>query len=325
MRILSEADVAALLPIDEAIEVIDTAMRTVSAGRAELPLRHVVPVGGANMMGVMSGALGEPHCYGVKLVSLFPGNPARGLSGHRGAVVLFEAETGAAVAMMDAGLLTAIRTAAASAVATRALAPDDACRLALIGTGEQARYHLGAICSVRPIGAVHIVGRRAEAAAAFAEAAARAHPDLAVTHGSDVRSGIRGADIVCTLTNAAAPVLMGDWLEPGQHLNVVGASVPSRREIDDAAVLRAALFTDYRPSCLAQAGEVVAMLAAGTINAEHLRAEIGTVLRGEACGRRSPDEITLYRSLGIVAQDLAVAWHVLRRAEAEERGQLASL
>lgn len=227
--------------------------------------------------------------------------------------------------MMDAGLLTAIRTAAASAVATRALAREGACRLALIGTGEQARHHLGAICAVRPLRAVHIVGRRPEAAEAFADAAARAHPDLAVSHGTDARCGIRGADIICTLTNAATPVLMGDWLEPGQHLNVVGASVPSKREIDDAAVLRAALFTDYRPSCLAQAGEVVAMLAAGAIGAEHLRAEIGAVLSGEACGRRHPDEITLYRSLGIVAQDLAVAWHVLQRAEAEGRGQLVSL
>lgn len=323
MRILSNADIAALLPMPEAVAVIDRAMRTVSSGGAEMPLRHVVPVGGTNMMGVMSGALRDPHCYGVKLVSLFPGNPAKGLSGHRGAVVLFEADTGGAVAMMDGGLLTAIRTAAASAVATRALAADGAERLTIIGTGEQAEHHLAAMCAVRPIRSVHIVGRRAEKAADFAAHAARAHPELTITHGSDAQAGVRGAQIVCTVTNSAEPVLRGDWLEPGQHLNIVGASIPSRREVDDAVVLRAALYCDYRPSMLAQAGEIVAMIGAGTIAEDHLRGEIGAVLAGGVPGRQAADEITLYRSLGVIAQDLAAAQHVLAAAEATGRGQLA--
>ena len=324
MRILSNADIAALLPMDQAIGVVDRVMRTVSAGGAELPLRHVVPVGGRNMMGVMSGALSDPPCHGVKLVSLFPDNPARGLSGHRGAVVLFEAETGGAVAMMDAGLLTAIRTAAASAVATRALARPDARVLTIIGTGEQAEHHLAAMLAVRPIAEVRIVGRRAGRAAEFAAQAAGHHPGLRISHGTDVRAAVAGAGIVCTVTNSATPVLHGDWLEPGQHLNIVGASVPAKREVDDSAVLRAALFCDYRPSLFAQAGEVVAMIATGTIAQDHLRAEIGAVLAGNAPGRRSADEITLYRSLGITAQDLAVAQHVLTAAEAAGRGQQVS-
>ncbi len=321
MKILSNADIAALLPMTEAIEVVDGVMRVVSAGGAQLPLRHAVPVGGKNMMGVMSGALELPHCYGVKLVSLFPDNPARGLSGHRGAVVLFEPETGGAVAMMDAGLLTAIRTAAASAVASRALARTGASRLTLIGTGEQAEHHLEAMLAVRPIRALHVVGRRADKAADFARHAAERFAGLTVTHGTDARDGVRGADIVCTVTSSATPVLMGAWLEEGQHLNVVGASLPSKREIDDAAVLRATVFTDYRPSFFAQAGEIVDMIEAGTIDQTHLRAEIGEVLAGEAPGRQLPDEITIYRSLGITAQDLAVAQHVLTRAKADGRGQ----
>ena len=323
MRILSNDDIAALLPMDQAIAVIDRTMRGVSAGTAQLPLRQVVPVGGPNMMGVMAGALGEPMCYGVKLVSLFPANPDKGLSGHRGALVLFESETGGAVAMMDAGLLTAIRTAAASAVATRALARTDARRLAMVGTGEQAEHHLAAMLAVRPIESVHIVGRRAHKAAALAAHATAHHPGLTVTHGTDVRTGIAGADIVCTVTNAATPVLSGDWLEPGQHVNVVGASIPSRREVDDALVLRAEVFCDYRPSLLAQAGEIVDMLKAGTLTEDHLKPEIGAVLTG-APGRSAPEAITVYRSLGIVAQDLAAASHVLRRAEAEGRGQTVS-
>lgn len=323
MRVLSNTDVAALLPMAEAIEVIDTTMRTVSRGAAELPLRHVVPVGGKNMMGVMSGSMQEPMCYGVKLVSLFPGNPEKGLSGHRGAVVLFEAETGGAVAMMDAGLLTAIRTAAASGVATRALARADATRLTIIGTGEQAEHHFAAMLAVRPIASVHIVGRRAEKAAAFAVHARAEHPGLTITHGTDVQAGVTGADIICTVTNSATPVLMGEFLEPGQHLNIVGASIASKREVDDAVVQRSELFCDYRPSLLAQAGEIVEGLKSGTVTEAHLKAEIGAVLAG-APGRSGPEAITLYRSLGIVAQDLAAANHVLARAEAEDKGQKVS-
>lgn len=321
MKILSNADVAALLPMTEAIEAVDRVMRVVSAGGAQLPLRHAVPVGGRNMMGVMSGALDTPHCYGVKLVSLFPDNPARGLSGHRGAVVLFEPETGGAVAMMDAGLLTAIRTAAASAVATRALARTGASRLTLIGTGEQAEHHLEAMLAVRPVRALHVVGRRPDSAAEFARHAAARFPALAVTHGTDARDGLRGADIVCTVTSSATPVVQGAWLEEGQHLNVVGASVATKREIDDTTVLRAAVFTDYRASFFAQAGEIVEMIRAGTIDETHLQAEIGAVLSGDTPGRLLPDAITLYRSLGVTAQDLAVAQHVLDRAVSEGRGQ----
>ena len=325
MRILSNTDIAALLPMHRAIDVVASVMQHTDDPATQMPLRHVLPVGGPNMMGVMSGAIPQPQCYGVKLVSLFPGNPERGLSGHRGAVILFEPETGGAVAMMDAGLLTAIRTAAASAVATRVLARADACRLAIIGTGEQAEHHLTAMRAVRPVTDVHIVGRHAARAEAFAQAASKAHPDLRITHGTDVRAGVAGADIICTVTNAATPVLHGDWLEPGQHLNVVGASIPSKREIDDTAVLRAALWVDYRPSALAQAGELVDMIAAGVLEPSHIRAEIGAVIRGDASGRGAADQITLYRSMGVIAQDLACAQHVLEAAERDGRGQLVEL
>ena len=324
MRVLSNADVAALLPMPQAIAVTDTVMRHVASGGAQMPLRHVVPVGGPNMMGVMSGAIGAPQCYGVKLVSLFPGNPAKGLSGHRGAVVLFEPETGGAVAMMDGGLLTAIRTAAASGVATQILARPDARRLTLIGTGEQAHHHLEAMRAVRPLETVHVVGRRAERAATFAREAAAAHPDLVVTHGTDAQDGVKGADIICTVTTSKTPVLEGAWLEPGQHLNIVGASVASKREVDDAVVQRASVWVDYRASALAQAGELVEMIASGAIVPDHIRAEIGAVSAGDAPGRQAVDEITLYRSLGVIAQDLACAHHVLSRAEAEGRGQVVA-
>ena len=272
-------------------------------------------------MGVMPGAIGNPACFGVKMVSLFPGNPARGLSSHRGAMVLFEAETGGAIAMMDASLLTAIRTAAASAVATRALAREDAAHLAIIGYGEQAEHHLDAMMAVRPIRRLCVAGRAAGKAGAFAARAATRYPQLDVSHGTDLRGAVSEADIICTVTAAPEPILMGDWVRPGAHVNVVGSSIPSRREVDDRMVERAAIWVDYLPSALAQAGEIVDMIAAGRLREGDLRGEIGALLLGEIDGRASLEEITVYRSLGIAAQDLAAAHHVLSRAKAQGRGQ----
>ncbi|TDK48070.1 ornithine cyclodeaminase family protein [Antarcticimicrobium luteum] len=321
MIVLTQDDVAALLPMDEAIEVVAGVMKGVSARSAQLPLRAVVPVGGNNKMGVMPGAIADPACFGVKLVSLFPENPARGLSSHRGAIVLFEAETGGAVAMMDASLLTAIRTAAASAVATRALAREDAGSLALIGYGEQAEHHLTAMLAVRPIKRVAVAGRSAEKAAGFAARAAADYPEVDFSSGTDLHTAIADADIVCTVTAAPTPIVMGDWVKPGAHVNVVGSSIPSMREVDDSMVERGAIWVDYLPSTLAQAGEIVEMIAAGTFSETDLKGEIGALLAGEIAGRADPDQITVYRSLGVAAQDLAAAHHVLERARAEGRGQ----
>ena len=321
MKILSNQDVAALLPMADAIEVIDRAMRDVSAGNATLPLRNMIPVGGDNRMGIMPGAIGTPPCFGVKLVSLFPGNPAKGHSSHRGAMVLFEAETGGAIAMMDASLLTAIRTAAASGVATRALARPDAHRLTIIGNGEQAEHHLDAICAVRDITALHIAGRSSANIASFAAAAAKKYPQLKISSGTDLRAAVSDADIICTTTAAKTAIVSGDWIPTGAHINVIGSSIPSMREVDDAVVLKASVWVDYLPSALAQAGEIVDMIAAGTISKDYLKGEIGAVLSGTLPGRTSNDEITLYRSLGVAAQDLSTAHYITQRAIDQGVGQ----
>lgn len=325
MIVLSERDVAALLPIGTAIALVERVMIAVSRGGATLPLRTIMDVGGGNRMGMMPGALDEPACYGIKLVSLFPDNPKSGRSSHQGAMVLFEPRHGAAVGMMNAGLLTALRTAAASAVATRALARPQASRLAIIGTGEQARHHLDAMLAVRPVTELSVAGRRAEAAAAFAASAAERHPGLQATAGTDVAAAVREADIVCAVTAAAEPVLCGDWIAPGTHVNAVGASIPAKREIDEALVVKARLFADYRPSLFAQAGEVIGALERGAIGKDHVAGEIGEVLAGQVAGRRSETEITLYRSLGIAAQDLACAAHCLEAARARGLGIAAPL
>ena len=325
MIVLSERDVAALLPMDAAVDVVERAMIAVSRGKAVLPLRTIMGVGGSNMMGMMPGSMSEPPCYGIKLVSLFPGNPEAGYSSHQGAVVLFEAAHGSAVAMMNAGLLTAVRTAAASAVATRHLARPDSSILTIIGTGEQAEHHIDAMLAVRPIREIRIVGRRAEKARQFAEHAAARRPEISFSHGTDVASAVSGADIVCTVTSSPTPVLAGALLEPGMHLNIVGASIPSKVEIDEEAVLRSAVFVDYRPSTFAQAGEVVEAIKAGSIREDHVLAEIGEVAAGTHAGRTDDGQITLYRSLGIAAQDLACASHVVDLARQRGLGVDAPL
>ncbi len=325
MLVLSNDDVATLLPMETAIERVAEAMKSVSSGKTEMPLRSIMPVGGANYFGMMPGAMSDPACYGIKLVSLFPGNPDHGYSSHQGAMLLFEAEHGSAVPIMNAGLPTAIRTAAASAVATRELARADASVLAIIGNGEQAEHHLEAMIAVRPLKEVRIAGRRDSRVSAFVEAAQKRFPDLDMEGGTDVADAVKDADIICTATASPEPVLFGEMVSPGTHLNVVGASIPSKREIDGALVLSSRIFADSRASIFAQAGEVVDAIEGGLIDEAHVCGEIGEVLSGRAEGRGGKDEITLYRSLGVVAQDLACASYVTELARERGLGVSASL
>ncbi|SDE03383.1 ornithine cyclodeaminase family protein [Ruegeria marina] len=310
MKVLNAEDVRRHLPILDAIEIVEKTMIRVSQGKANLPLRTVMDIDGTNRLGVMPGALSDPTIYGVKVLSLFPGNPARGLSSHIGTVLLFDPETGRPSVSMDADAITAIRTAAATAVATRALARPDARVLALIGTGEQAESHVEALTLVRDVSEIRIAGRTPERAAEFARRMADHHPGIAFTAAPDAERAVAGADIVCTVTSSASVVLHGDWIGPGTHVNAVGASIPSMQEIDAALVMKSQLFVDYRPSAFAQAREIISALESGTMTKDHVQAEIGEVLAGAVPGRSGPDGITLYRSLGIAAQDLACADHV---------------
>ncbi len=320
MIILSNEDVAALLTMQQAIDVVSDAMIEVAEGKTTLPLRSIVPVGDGNFMGIMPGVMQQPACFGIKLVSLYPNNPKSGFSSHQGAMVLFEKEHGAAIAMMNADLLTAIRTAAASAVATRVLARKNASQLTIVGTGEQAVFHLEAMLSVRAIENVIIAGRSLESAERFVENATIKFPELNLSATRDIRQAVKDADIICTVTAADEPLLFGEWISPGTHLNVVGSSVPSKREIDTELLSRARLLVDYRASTMAQAGEFIRAIDEGAISADHIVAEIGEVISGEISGRITTNDITLYRSLGVAAQDLATAHYVLIKAKEAGRG-----
>jgi ornithine cyclodeaminase/alanine dehydrogenase-like protein (mu-crystallin family) len=322
IRVLRADDVRALLPICECIEVLERTMIAVSEGRTVVPRRTLLTMPRERgFLGNMPGYLADPECFGVKLVSLMPGNKPPLYSSHLGVVVLFEAEHGQPVALLDAAEITAIRTAAASAVATRLLARPDAGDLALLGAGEQARSHLQAMLAVRKLRRVRLWARDAAKASAFAKEAGTRHGIL-IEAVATVREAVVGADIICTLSKAREPILFGEWLEAGMHLNVVGSSVATTAEIDTAAVAKSRFFVDYRDSTVHEGGEYLRALHAGAINVEHILGEIGEVANGTKPGRRSSADITLYKSLGIAPQDLGAAWHVFAKARARGIGQV---
>jgi ornithine cyclodeaminase len=323
LRVISGHDLRQLLPYPDCVEAVASAMRAVSAGNVLMPLRQIMPLpSGSGALGMMPGYLGDPECFGIKLLSLFPGNPAVGLSSHLGLYVLCEARHGRPVALLEASVLTAVRTAAASVVATRALAREDSKTLAIIGTGEEAASHIEAFQSVRPFERVLIWGRNAAAANDLA-ARSRQLGVFVVDVVPSVQEALARADVVCTVTSSPDPLLFGADVRPGTHLCLVGASIAAWREVDDDCVAMSRFFVDFRGSAMAQAGELLHAIRAGRVTEAHVVAEIGEVLSGAATGRRSAAEVTLYKSLGVAAQDLAAATLVYRRAVERGVGTLA--
>lgn len=317
MRVISGRDIAGLVDAAALMAPIRDAMRSVSRGQAELPLRSMVRLPGANRMGIMGGWLADPEGHGVKVLSLFPDNPRHGRSSHAGLYLLFDPETGLARACLDAAELTAIRTASATAVATDVLARADSTRLAILGCGEQAHTHLAAMRAIRPIEHAVVWGRDPARAQAFAQA-------HGIAAAASVEEAVDGADIVVTATPAPIPFLHARHLRPGLHIAAVGASVPTMQELATDILPLVRLFTDYLPSLEAQAAEVIAARAAGLIGPGHAITEIGAVLDG-AAGRQNDTEVTLYRSLGIAAQDLAAAHFILARAEQRGVGAVVDM
>ncbi len=262
----------------------------------------------------MPGALGAHAPFGAKLISVFQGNSAKGRQSHQGLVVLFDPGTGEPVCAVHAGEITAIRTAAASAVATDALARADACRLAILGYGEQAATHARAIGKVRDLESIMIWGRSPERTRAFV-ARMQAELTVPVAAAANGEQAVAQADIVCTVTAAAEPILKGAWVRPGTHLNLVGSSYAGPAEVDNDLVVRSRFIADSRENVLRQGAEFLRANAAGLVDDSHIVAEIGQVLAGEIEGRRSAEEITVYKSLGHVVQDLAAAWALYSQAE----------
>ena len=300
MITVSAEEVARLLPYRECIPLMREAMIALSQGRTRQVLRSILDLPEGRAFGVMPGAMLEDGVFGAKLVSVYPGNFAKGGPSHQGVVALFDAATGAPSAVLDAGAITAIRTAAASAAATDALARPDARNLAILGYGEQARRHLAAIRCVRDIERVTIWGRDFAKARAFGGIACES-----------VEEAVAGADIICTVTAAAEPILRSQWVADGTHINAVGSSRAGPRELDDALVARARFFADHEAGVRAQGAEYRHALAAGAIGEEHLLGEIGEVMAGTLPGRVGEADVTIYKSLGSIVQDLAAARHIV--------------
>ncbi len=314
MLLLSDRDVAALLPMAACMETMADVLRTLASGGAALPLRTVMRLpNGPNAFAVMPAYLASPEAVGAKVITVFPGNDATPLDSHQGAVLLFDTAHGELRAILDASSITAIRTAAVSGVATRALARDDAHDLAILGAGVQAQTHLDAMMEARTIDRVRVWSRTPAKAAAFVARNAARHPAL-IEASADARTAVEGADIICTVTASRTPVLEGAWISPGAHVNAVGASLATARELDSAAVARASLFVDRRESAVNEAGDFLIPRNEGTIGDDHIRGELGQVLTGAITGRVRPDEITLFKSLGLAIEDLAAAYHIYVQA-----------
>jgi ornithine cyclodeaminase len=307
MRLIDREEVARRLTYEVCIPIVRDAMIAFSRGETKQLLRSMISLSEGRLFGIMPGAMGAHAPFGAKLISVFHENFSRGIQSHQGLVILFDPETGTPVCVLHAGEITAIRTAAASAVATDALARKDARRLALLGYGEQAATHARAIGKVRDLESIVVWGRSPERAQDFAERM-QAELGLPVSSAGAVREAVANADIICTLTSAVEPILKGDWVRPGTHLNLVGSSHAGPSEVDNDLVVRSRFIADSREGVLNQGGEFLRAKAAGLIDDKHIVAEIGQVLAGTIEGRRSPQEITVYKSLGHVVQDLASAW-----------------
>ncbi len=304
--VLNEHEVHELLTMSECIAVMEAALATLARGDVHQPLRSLVRAPGASgFLGLMPAYRGGSTPYfGLKEVCVFPSNPWRGLDTHLGAVLLHSGETGELLAVINASAVTAIRTAAVSAVATKLLAREDASTLAVIGSGVQARAHLKSIPLVRNIRDVRVFSRN------------RAQADALGVHiSASIEEAVTGADIIVTATSSKEPVLHRTMIARGTHINAVGSSVSTSREIDSSTVAASSLFVDRRESAVNEAGDYLFALREGAITESHIQAEIGEVLIGAANGRTSADEITLFKSLGLAIEDLASAAFLYEKAQ----------
>jgi len=308
-------EVEELLDYPGCIDAMRSAMIALSSGERPQPLRTIWPVGDGEMWGIMPGDLAALSAFGAKLVSVFRDPERPGCTRHQGVVVVFDGKTGAVSCIADAEPITKIRTASATAVATDALARKDAEVLAVFGSGVQAEAHLRALPLIRDFREILLWGRSAEKTRVLAEEMSEAIGQ-AIVPLADAEEVTRRADVICTVTSSREPVILGDWVRPGTHLNLVGSSLLGPVEVDAALVAKARYVADYRPGVIAQGAELAAARDAGLVDDSHVAAEIGEVLAGRIAGRQNDEQITIYKSLGHVAQDLAAADYLQRRAAA---------
>jgi ornithine cyclodeaminase len=310
----SASDIRSHLPMAECMDAMAEALGALSRGDTMQPLRSVLHLPDrAGALYVMPAYTGKPRALAVKVIGIFPGNRAKGIATHRGVVLCIDPDDGGVRAILDAGALTALRTAAVSALATRLLAREDAAELAILGSGAQATPHLEAMHLVRPIRKVRVFSPTRAHLERFVAEMSEAH-HIPVSAATTAREAVEGADIVCTVTSSPQPVLKSEWLKSGVHINAVGASTPATREIDTATVRRARVFVDQRAATLAEAGDILLPMREGAIGASAILGELGELVLGAVKGRTGPEDLTLFKSLGLAVEDAAAADRVVRNA-----------
>lgn len=316
MKIIDAEGIRSALSMSECIDAMATAMASVSGGDLFMPNRIIMPlVDNSAYFGVMPGSLAEPRVYGAKVVGLHPGNPAQGRPAIQGVVILFDHDTGVPLALVDGAEITTLRTGAVSGLATRLLARPDASTLGLFGCGVQAAVHIEAIRAVRPIEEIRVWGRSAEKARAFAQEHVGRLAGVKIVAVADPQEAA-ACDVVCTTTASSKPILRGEWVRPGTHVNLVGAHAPTTREADSALIAAGRLYVDSLASAFAEAGDILIPIEEGAIDRDHIIGEIGAVQMGSIPGRSGDADITIYKSLGVVAQDLVAAHAAYRNSVA---------
>ena len=313
-RLLNEAQVKSLLPMADLIQAMEDALARFSAGDVLQPVRTVLTVGPTHAyFGLMPAYMPQPARLGAKLVTVFGENESRGLPSHLATILLLNPDTGALEAILDGRYITEARTAAVSAVSARHLARADATRLAIIGTGVQARSHLEALAEVRRLTDVRVWSPRAASRERFvAEMAPHTHAGLRTT--STAEEAMRDADIVVLVTSSPTPVFENGWVSPGAHVISVGACRPTQREMAPDLVARARLYVDSRAAALMESGDVVMGIVEGRFTDSHIVGELGQIVLGRAPGRTADADITVFKSLGMAVEDVVAADLVLRRA-----------
>jgi len=303
MRIIQAAEVDAALDYESLVERLRQAFRR----DITVPLRHHHSIEGDGETAtlLLMPAWQAGRHIGIKLATVFPGNSAQGLPAVMGAYLLLDGRTGSPLALIDGPVLTARRTAAASALASSYLSRPDSERLLMVGTGTLAPHLIAAHAAVRPIHNVLVWGRTEETAAKLAKRLDR--PDFRVAATTDLEAAARGAHIISCATLSNEPLIAGDWLQPGQHLDLVGGFRPDMRETDDTAIRRARVFVDTRAGACSEAGDIVQPIESGVLDPEDIAADLFELTRGERAGRRYYDQITLFKSTGTALEDLAAA------------------
>lgn len=323
--VLNAAEVQRLLTMDACIDLMAETLADLARGIFHQPVRMIVrPPDAKGLLGLMPAYRPSgPALYGLKAICVFPENPKINKDAHQGSVMLFDGDTGELLSLMNASPITAVRTAAVSAVATRLLAREDASQLAIIGAGVEARTHLAALSLVRAIARTRVTSRTRESADKFVEEMTSRF-DFPIEAVETAEEALDGADIIVTVTNSQQPVVKRDWISPGAHINAVGTHSPASREIDGATMGAARLFVDRRESTINEAGDYLLALKEGFITPDSIVGEIGELLIGAKQARQSSDEITIFKSLGLAVEDLACGRYLFREAQKVGAGSWVS-